>query len=824
MKQRFSVRGMTCSACSSHVQKAVEKADGVKAAQVNLLTNSMTVDYDETIATAETITAAVEAAGYQAELYTQQEVSVSPKKSSHTEWVVRLGVSFAFLLPLMYLSMGHMMGLPLPAFLSGHENAVSFALTQFLFCLPVVYVNRSYYQKGFSALFHRAPNMDSLVAVATVATLLYGLIALYRMAYGISVHDMPLVMRYYKDLYFESAAMVLSLVTLGKFLEFRSKKKTTEALESLVNLAPQRADVERNGTVITLPIESVVVGDIVVVRAGNRIPVDGIIIEGEAAVDESAITGESLPIEKTVGDTVIGATVNQNGFLRIQVTRVGQETMFAQIIRLVETAAASKAPIAKTADKIAGIFVPIVMALSLLTGVTWWLAAGVFETALTHAVCVLVISCPCALGLATPVAIMVGTEQGARHGVFIKSGEALETAYRIQTVLLDKTGTVTTGKPSVTDCLAIGVTNQELWRLAAGLEERSEHPLSQAIMTEAQKQFVEIPKTETFRVVSGLGVTARIDGQTCFAGNERFMVENGVDITAYADRITALASQGKTPLLFAKEQQLVGIIAVADTVKPTSADAIQQLQGMGIKTVLLTGDNRRTAEAVAKQLSIETVISDVLPQEKERAVATVRNQGKTVAMVGDGINDAPALVSADLGIAIGAGTDVAIDSADIVLMKNDLRDVVTAIRLSRLVIRNIRQNLFWAFFYNCLGIPLAAGVFYPLLKWDLSPMFAAAAMSLSSVFVVTNALRLRKFGKIQQKKKEKSAMIRLKIEGMMCEHCRSRVEKALNAVEGVRATVDLKESEAVVKTDTVSAEQLRQIVIEAGYEVTHIEQ
>ncbi len=825
MKQRFSVFGMTCSACSSHVQKAVGKVDGVKAVEVNLLTNSMMVDYDETITSFQKIIAAVTSAGYRAESDIQQEVPVSTKKATtNTAWAVRLGVSFAFLLPLMYLSMGHMLGLPLPSFLSGHENAVPFALTQFLFCLPIVYVNRSYFQKGFSALFHRAPNMDSLVAVATTATLLYGLLALYRMAYGITVHDMPLVMRYYKDLYFESAAMVLSLVTLGKFLEFRSKKKTTEALESLMNLAPQTADVERGGSVVTLPIEAVVVGDIVVVRAGTRIPVDGMVIEGEAAVDESAITGESLPVEKSVGDTVIGATMNYNGFLRIQVTRVGQETTFAQIIRLVETAGASKAPIAKTADKIAGVFVPIVMALSLLSGVIWWLVGGVFETALTHAVCVLVISCPCALGLATPVAIMVGTEQGARHGVFIKSGEALETACRVQTVLLDKTGTVTTGKPSVTDCLATGVTNQELLRLAAGLEKHSEHPLAQSIMAEAQKQMVEIPQTETFRVHSGLGVTAQIDGLNCFAGNERFMAENGVDVTAYTDAITTFAAQGKTPLLFAKSNQLVGIIAVADTIKPTSADAIQQLQRMGIETVLLTGDNRRTAEAVAKQLSVETVISDVLPQQKEEAVSSLRKQGKTVAMVGDGINDAPALVSADLGIAIGAGTDVAIDSADIVLMKNDLRDVVTAIRLSRFVIRNIRQNLFWAFFYNCVGIPLAAGAFYPLLKWDLSPMFAAAAMSLSSVFVVTNALRLRNFGKIKQSKKEEIAVIRLKIEGMMCEHCRSRVEKALNAAEGVRATVDLERAEAVVETNVLSAEQLKKIVVDAGYEVTHVDE
>lgn len=824
MKQRFSVIGMTCSACSSHVQTAVGKVAGVKAVEVNLLTNSMMVDYDESTTSSPRIIAAVESAGYQAKPDIQQEMSTPKKTSSNAAWIVRLGVSFAFLLPLMYLSMGHMLGLPLPSFLNGHANAVSFALTQFLLCLPVLYVNRSYFQKGFSALFRRAPNMDSLVAVATTATLLYGLLALYRMAYGISVHDMPLVMRYYKDLYFESAAMVLSLVTLGKFLEFRSKKKTTEALESLVNLAPQTADVERGDAIVTLPIEAVVVGDIVVVRAGARIPVDGIVVEGGAAVDESAITGESLPVDKTVGDTVIGATMNYNGFLRIQVTRVGQETTFSQIIRLVETASASKAPIAKTADKIAGVFVPVVMVLSLLTGVAWWLAIGNFETALTHAVCVLVISCPCALGLATPVAIMVGTEQGARHGVFVKSGEALETACRIQTILLDKTGTVTTGEPSVTDCLAINTSNEELLYLAAGLEKNSEHPLARAIMAKAEKLHVKIPEAEMFRVHSGLGITAKIDGQHCFAGNERFMAENGVDIAVHADTITAFSAQGKTPLLFAKEKQLVGIIAVADTVKPTSADAVQQLQRMGIETILLTGDNRRTAEAVAKQVFIETVISDVLPQEKEKAVSSLQKQGKMVAMVGDGINDAPALVSADLGIAIGAGTDVAIDSADIVLMKNDLRDVVTAIRLSRLVIRNIRQNLFWAFFYNCLGIPLAAGVFYPLLQWDLSPMFAAAAMSMSSVFVVTNALRLRKFGKTKQTKKEKCAVIHLKIEGMMCEHCRSRVENALNAVDGVRATVDLERAEAVVETSVLSAEQLKKIVVDAGYEVTRIEE
>ena len=822
MKQKFSVLGMTCSACSSHVEKAVRKVNGIKSVEVNLLTNSMMVDYDETVTTVEQITSAVDVAGYKA-IFERNEKSAPKKVMSNPAWLVRLVVSFAFLLPLMYLSMGHMIGLPLPSFLSGHENAVSFALTQLLLCLPVVYVNRSYFQKGFSALLRRTPNMDSLVAVATTATIAYGLFALYRMAHGVSTHNMLLVMRYYEDLYFESAAMVLSLVTLGKFLEFRSKKKTTEALESLMDLAPQIAEVERGGTVITLPIESVVVGDVVVVRAGTRIPVDGIIIEGEAAVDESAITGESLPVEKSVGDTVIGATVNYNGFLRVQVTRVGQETMFAQIVRLVETAGASKAPIAKTADKIAGVFVPVVMALSLLTGIVWWLAVGDFETALTHAVCVLVISCPCALGLATPVAIMVGTEQGARHGVFIKSGEALETACRVQTVLLDKTGTVTTGKPSVTDCLAIGITDRELLRLAAGLEKSSEHPLSQAVMEYAQEQLIEIPEVTSFRVYSGLGITAQIDGQFCFAGNEKFMTENGVDASKYADTITSLAAQGKTPLLFAKEDRLVGIIAVADTVKDTSAEAIRQMQRLGLETVLLTGDNRKTAEAVAKQLSIQTVISDVLPQEKEKAVYSLQKQGKMVAMVGDGINDAPALMRADLGVAIGAGADVAIDSADIVLMKNDLRDVATAIRLSRSVMRNIRQNLFWAFFYNCLGIPLAAGAFYPLLKWNLSPMFAAAAMSLSSVFVVTNALRLRKFGKTKPKKKEEVTVVRLKIEGMMCEHCRSRVEKALNELNGVRATVDLERAEAAIETNTLSAEQLQKIVEDAGYTVIGIE-
>ncbi len=828
MKQRFSVTGMTCTACSSHVHNAVCNLNGVKDVQVNLMMNNMTVEYDSSRLNEQTIIHAVVAAGYGAavEGARKDKALVTPSQpSAQPSTKQRLWVSFAFLLPLMYVSMGHMIGLPLPSFLSGHEHAVAFAFTQFILCLPIVYVNRAYYEKGFSALWHRAPNMDSLVAVGSAASLLYGVFALYRMAYGMGIGNMELVVRYHKDLYFESAAMILTLITLGKHLEFRSKHKTTQALQALMDLAPATAVVERDGVETTVALDEVRVGDIVIVRAGGRIPVDGIVTEGHAAVDESAITGESIPAEKTVGSQVISATVTQNGFLKFRATGVGENTTLSRIVRLVEDAGAGKAPIAKLADKIAAVFVPAVMLIALITGVVWLLVGGVFEDALTSAVCVLVISCPCALGLATPVAIMVGTGQGAKHGILIKSGEALEIAHKVDCVVLDKTGTITTGKPIVTDLIPLSVSETELLSIAAGLEHRSEHPLSEAIMRVVTERGIPIPEVTDFVVLPGQGVLGRIDGELCYAGNQRLLTENVGISDAVQNQLPALAAAGKTPLLFSKGGSVVGLIAVADVPKESSAEAIAALQKMGIAVYMLTGDNQRTAEAIAAQLHIDHVIADVLPQDKEAAIAAIQQNGKTVAMVGDGINDAPALVRADVGVAIGAGTDVAVESADIVLIKNDLRDVVTAIRLSRAVIRNIRQNLFWAFFYNCLGIPLAAGVFYPLFAWRLSPMFGAAAMSMSSLFVVTNALRLRRFRcTTQTNHKEEIKRMKITIEGMMCQHCRKRVEDVLNAVSGVSATVDLEKKQATVVTATASKEELIAVIEQAGYTVTNIEE
>lgn len=827
MKQRFSVTGMTCSACSAHVHSAVCKLSGVESADVNVMTGSMTVNFNEAEVTQADIIQAVQAAGYGAAPANEKaKTNVLPAKAEELHRMKhRLWISFGFLVPLMYVSMGHMVGLPLPPFLAGHENALSFALTQLLLCLPIVYVNRAYYQNGIPALFRRHPNMDSLVAVGSAAALLYGVIALYRMSYGMGNSNMELVARYHEDLYFESAAMILTLITLGKFLETRSKNKTTKAIEALMDLAPKTAVVERDGTELAVPLEEVMVGDVVVVRSGGRIPVDGVIIEGHAVVDESAITGESIPAEKQVGATVLSATVNQNGYIRFRATRVGENTTLSQIIRLVEDAGAGKAPIAKIADTIASVFVPLVMLIALITGAVWLLAGGTTEEALSSAICVLVISCPCALGLATPVAIMVGTEQGAKHGILIKSGEALEITHKTDCVVLDKTGTITTGKPVVTDVLPLAAERNELLRIAAGLESRSEHPLSAAVMAYVEENAVQVPRVDTFEALPGRGVSAVIDGKPFYAGNERLMIEKGVDITPHQDVLNRLADAGKTPLLFADKSTLFGIIAVADVPKESSKEAIYALQRMGITVHMLTGDNRRTASAIAKQLSIDEVIAEVLPQEKEAALRRLRETGRTVAMVGDGINDAPALVSADVGIAIGAGTDVAVESADIVLMKNDLRDVVTAIKLSRAVVRNIRQNLFWAFFYNCLGIPLAAGALYPLFQLRLSPMFGAAAMSLSSVFVVTNALRLRRFrGYKPISKEEDTTMITLTIEGMMCEHCKARVESALNAIDGVRATVDLTAKQAKIEAGTVPADVLAKAVTDAGYTVTGIEQ
>ncbi|MHC1722815.1 MAG: heavy metal translocating P-type ATPase [Aminipila sp.] len=858
MKEKFNIIGMTCSACSSRVEKCVAKLDGVIGVSVNLLTNSMQAEYDEKVISGEQIIASVEHAGYGAVLAEIENQGLDKghrqehnggfnknlaEEQTH-EMKKRLFTSFGFLIPLMYISMAHMLGLELPEIISGHENAVSFAFTQFLLCLPILYVNRSYFIKGFKALIHGAPNMDSLIAIGASAAMTYGIFAIYRMSFGLGSANMTLVTKYYMDLYFESAAMILTLITVGKLLEAKSKGKTSEALTKLMNLAPKTALVERDGQQSQVPIEQVAVGEIVIVKPGSSVSIDGIIIDGSTSIDESAITGESIPVHKEVGMNVIAATTNKSGYIKVKVVRVGADTTFSQIIKLVEEASATKAPIAKLADKIAGIFVPIVIGIALITAIIWLLMGADFEFALSSAISVLVISCPCALGLATPVAIMVGTGKGAENGILIKSGEALELAHSVNCVVLDKTGTITEGRPIVTDVIPINITKGRLLETAGSLEVGSEHPLAEAILEYVNKENITIKQVKEFESESGRGLKASIDGNLYFAGNQRMMEEKGIDVAAYEDRINRLAAEGKTPMLFASQNDLIGIIAVADVIKPSSRVAIDALRKINIEVIMLTGDHKRTAEGVGRNLALNRIISQVLPQDKEKVISDLQKEGKKVAMVGDGVNDAPALVRADVGIAIGAGTDVAIESADIVLMKNNLQDVVTAIGLSKAVIRNIKQNLFWAFFYNCLGIPLAAGVFYVMLGWRLSPMFAAAAMSFSSIFVVTNALRLKMFkayktgdNKSYQdqimvenknsevKIQEEVKMVTLKIDGMMCENCVKHVRDALESFKGATVDVNLDHKEAKVEIlgeDTISTDQLKSAVEEAGYTVTQI--
>lgn len=859
MKEKFDVTGMTCSACSSRVEKCVSKLEGVKEVSVNLLTNSMQVEFNDAVIQEQGIIDAVVHAGYGASVQEKKETFSGKQKTrkegtdpvkEHLEYMKKRTIwSFIFLIPLMYVSMGHMIGLPLPGFLHGTVNAVGFAMTQFLLCIPVIYINRAYYTKGFSTLFHGAPNMDTLIAVGSTASLVYGIFAIYRMGYGLGVQDLDLVNRYLHDLYFESAVMILALINIGKYLEARSKGKTSEAINKLMDLAPKTAFVERDGGVVEIPAEEIQIGDILQVKPGSSVPADGVVLEGTTSIDEAAITGESIPVQKMPGDQVIAATMNKTGFFRMKASKVGDDTTFSQIIHLVEDASASKAPIAKIADKIAGVFVPIVMTIALITAVVWILSGADFEFALSCAISVLVISCPCALGLATPVAIMVGTGKGAENGILIKSGEALEVTHNIQSVVLDKTGTITQGKPVVTDIYGVKTDSTELLKIAAAMEKKSEHPLAEAVLAKAAEEDISLPEASEFSAVAGMGIEAVIEGKKYYAGNLRLMKEKNISCAGIEDYLETLTGEGKTPLLFAAEKELLGVIGAADVVKPTSAQAIRELKKMGIQVIMLTGDNERTAKAIQRQLDIDTVIAEVLPQDKEREVAKLQESGRKVAMVGDGINDAPALARADVGIAIGAGTDVAIESADIVLMKNDLLDVVTAVGLSKAVIRNIKENLFWAFFYNVCGIPLAAGVFYTAFGLKLSPMFGAAAMSLSSLFVVSNALRLRFFHvlkKPQQEEnirsaevnteqtvntaakaadnKEEMNMYTMKIEGMMCPHCQAAVTKALNGIEGVKAEVNLEKKEAYVEApDSVSKEDLTKAVVDAGYEVVSVE-
>lgn len=914
MKERYRVTGMTCSACSSHVQKSVNKLNGVENASVNLLTETMEVTYQEDIVTKEDIVAAVEKAGYGASVLAGKTASVTTgvvgngtgaddeskrqeqasngrtdvnrqaiREAKEMKW--RLWVSIGFLIPLMYVAMYHMyndwFGLPIPGFVMnafhGNENAINFALTQFLLLLPILYMNRKFFIVGFKTLRHLSPNMDSLIALGASAAVLYGVFAMYRISYGLGHGDMDVVMHYSHDLYFESAGMILTLITVGKYLESRSKGKTSEAITKLMDLSPKTAiTLNEQGEEIEIPTQQLTQGMIFLVKPGSLVPVDGTVLEGNSSIDEAAITGESVPVEKREGDKVVSATMNKSGFLKCRADRVGEDTTLSQIIRLVEEASASKAPIAQLADKVAGVFVPVVIVIAFVTLLGWLVAGAGAEFAISTAIAVLVISCPCALGLATPVAIMVGTGVGAGHGILIKSGEALQQAREVDTVVLDKTGTITEGNLKVSQvvCMDDNKNQEQLLVLAAALEKKSEHPLAEAVVEAAAKSrdensvkktgYLSWPSVKEFQAVFGRGIEGNLEADWLkndkyYIGNRSYLEEHQIAISASGQAtMDQMADEGQTPLLVADSTQLLGIIGVSDTVKDSSIQAITAWRQMGVHVIMLTGDNRRTAEAVRRRLQLEEVVAEVLPQDKEKKVSELKKQGRRVAMIGDGINDAPALAAADVGMAIGAGTDVAMESADIILMKSDLRDAVTAMRLSRAVIRNIKQNLFWAFFYNSIGIPLAAGLLYPAFQLRLSPMFGAAAMSLSSIFVVGNALRLRGFRsgfqkqemqnitvrtengpkteKIQQEKtadlnkyqKEREALKMKKvihIEGMSCGHCSARVQKALEGMDGVTSVeVSLEAKQAVVElSKEIAEDSLTAAVTDAGYEVTGIE-
>ncbi len=883
MKERFDVTGMTCSACSSHVEKSVGKLTGVENVSVNLLTNSMQVEFDENKLDTAGIIKAVEDAGYGAAVKdehaksgaktsgqsgSQENNGLSAVEQNVKNMKKRLIVSLIFWIPLMYVSMGHMiyqwLNIPMPPFtmnfLHGNENAITYAFTQFLLLLPILIANQKYFKNGFKTLWHRSPNMDSLIAIGAGAAILYGIFAIYRIGYAMGHGDMMVVHQYAHDLYFESAGTILTLITIGKYLETKSKGKTSEAITKLLNLAPKTVTAVRDGVEQVVDAADVEKGEIFLVKPGESVAVDGIVLEGKSSFDESAITGESIPVPKQEGDTIVSASINKSELIRAKATKVGEDTTIAQIIRLVEEASSSKAPIAKMADKIAGVFVPAVITIALITGVIWLISGATFEFAMSTAIAVLVISCPCALGLATPVAIMVGTGKGAENGILIKSGDALETAHQIDTVVLDKTGTITQGKPVVTDIICAAGKNADktqLLQIAGSLEKGSEHPLAEAIVNYCVTNNISLEKVTDFNALFGKGIEGTVSGTHYYAGNEKMMEEKGISLsTEQKNQIQALAKQGRTPLLFADEKQFLGIVAVADVVKPTSKEAVQKFRDYGIHVIMLTGDNEVTAQAIKEQVGIDEVIAGVLPTQKEEKISALKQAGHKVAMIGDGVNDAPALASADVGIAIGAGTDVAIESADIVLMKNDLLDAVGAVKLSKAVIRNIKENLFWAFFYNSIGIPLAAGVLYPLFQIKLNPMFGAAAMSLSSVCVVSNALRLR-WVKLHDAKKtqiephqdvaastiadinqhnaldnnikstnndkgESTMTTTISIEGMMCAHCQAHVEKALKEVAGVtEVTVSLENKNAVVTGDA-SVEALKQAVVDAGYEVTDV--
>ena len=833
MKQ-FHVTGMSCAACSARVEKAVNALEGVSSCSVSLLTNSMGV---EGSASDETIIKAVEAAGYGASV---KDAASKNRNASAEEAALedrqtpalkkRLIASLVFLGVLMYFSMGHMMwNWPLPAFLQGNHVAVG--LLQMLLTIAIMVINQKFFISGFKSLIKRAPNMDTLVALGATAAFGYSVVSLFAMSAAVCAGDNALAMQYMDELYFESAAMILTLITVGKMLEARSKGKTTDALKSLMKLSPKMATVVRDGTEEQVPIETVRIGETFVVRPGESIPVDGVVVEGVSAVDESALTGESIPVDKAEGDRVSAATINTSGFIKCTASRVGEDTTLSQIIKMVSDAAATKAPIAKIADKVSGVFVPAVIIIAVIT-LAVWLAAGYdFGFAISRSIAVLVISCPCALGLATPVAIMVGNGMGAKHGILYKTAASLEETARVRTVVLDKTGTITNGKPTVTDILADD--KNRLLMYAGSLEKKSEHPLARAVNELIEKEHISLKDAVDFQALPGNGLCGRIDGIPVYGGNKKFIAGHIPLDAATEEKIDALSKEGKTPLIFATDKELLGIIAVADTIKEDSAEAIQQIKNMGIQVVMLTGDNEQTAKAIGSKAGVDEVIAGVLPEGKEAVIRQLKANGK-VAMVGDGINDAPALVRADVGIAIGAGTDVAIDAADIVLVKSRLIDVPAAIRLSRATLKNIRENLFWAFFYNVIGIPLAAGVWFPLFGLKLNPMFGAAAMSLSSFCVVMNALRLNLLKvydaghdkKMKTKGKENKPMTKtIHITGMMCGHCEAHVKKALEALPEVKeAVVSHREGTAIVTLAAdVDDAKLTTVVAEEGYEVTGVE-
>lgn len=874
-KVKFNIQGMTCSSCQAHVNKAVEKLDGVKSVNVNLLSNNMVVEYEENKLDNQKIISAVVDAGYGASTNSENKNVEDSKKVNNSDIIIgmkkRLIISICFWIPLMIVAMHHMIfklfNIPVPEIISnlfdGSENSITFALTQVLLLLPIMYVNRAYFINGFKKLFKRSPNMDSLVAIGSTAAIAYGVYAIYMIGYGLGHGNLELVDQFRMDLYFESAGTILTLITIGKYLETKSKGKTGDAISKLINLAPKTAIILKDNKEIEVGINEISKDDIVIIKPGSSVPIDGVIIEGKSSIDQSSITGESIPVEKNIGDNVVSGTINKNGYLKVKATKVGEDTTLSQIIKLVEEASNSKAPISRLADKVSGVFVPIVISIAVLATIFWVFQGQSFEFALSIGIAVLVISCPCALGLATPVAIMVGTGKGAENGILFKSAESLELLHLVDTVVLDKTGTITRGKPKVVEIITnlqimqesqigngkikfVGNINNNiasennLLKIASSLEKNSEHPLAEALIQKAEENNIELENVEEFLAVSGRGVKGKIEGVKYYGGNLAFMKENNINTKDYDEKVKELSSQGKICLYFAKENNLLGVIVVSDTVKPASKMAIENLKKQKKEVFMITGDNKLVAESIAKEVGIDKVISEVLPQDKEKEVSKLQDAGKKVAFVGDGINDSPALVKADVGLAIGSGTDIAIESADVVLMKNSLSEVDTAISLSKAVIRNIKMNLFWAFFYNIIGIPVAAGVFFLNFGLKLNPMIGATAMSLSSVCVVTNALRLRYFKnkhvdvqncmndkcdiKVNKKIEEVKIMKTISIEGMQCNHCKMSVEKALNSIEGITSVeVNLENKNAVIEySKEIENDKIKSVIEDAGFEVIDI--